>query len=91
MLVKTNKPKKLFDLKVCKQLDAIFTFNLLIWKINIWQKILTWIPIIFYIGPYMDIVHWKKFDITTYIPHKSLIVLFFIIYLITRKIISKKN
>ena len=39
MLAKTNKPKKLFDLKVCKQLDAIFTFNLLIWKKNIWQKI----------------------------------------------------
>ena len=58
---------------------------------DIWQKTLTWIPIIFYIGPYMDIVHWKKFDITTYIPHISLIVLFFIIYLITRKIISKKN
>ena len=24
---------------------------------NLWEQILTWTPIIFYIGPYMDIVH----------------------------------
>ena len=58
---------------------------------NTFEKILTWIPIIFYIGPYMDIVHWKKFDITAYIPHIILLVLFFVIYIIIKKLFLKKK
>ena len=58
---------------------------------NTFEKILTWIPIIFYIGPYMDIVHWKKFDISAYIPHIALIVLGFIIYIIIKKIFFRKK
>tara|TARA_B100001250_G_C19772308_1_gene777753 strand:- start:65 stop:745 length:681 start_codon:yes stop_codon:yes gene_type:complete len=58
---------------------------------NTFEKILTWTPIILYIGPYMDIVYWEKFDITAYIPHISLLVLFFLIYIIVKKIFLKKN
>ena len=58
---------------------------------NTFEKILTWTPIIFYIGPYMDIVHWKKFDISAYIPHIVLIVLFFLIYIIIKKLFFKKK
>ena len=58
---------------------------------NTFEKILTWTPIIFYIGPYMDIVHWKKFDVAAYIPHIMLLVLFFILYLVIRKIFYKKK
>tara|TARA_B110000014_G_scaffold242714_1_gene212528 strand:- start:25 stop:714 length:690 start_codon:yes stop_codon:yes gene_type:complete len=58
---------------------------------NTFEKILTWTPIIFYIGPYMDIVHWKKFDITAYIPHIILLVLFFVIYIIIKKLFLKKK
>ncbi len=58
---------------------------------NTWEKILTWTPIIFYIGPYMDIVHWKKFDIRAYIPHIIILVLIFIIYLSLKKIFFKKK
>ena len=36
---------------------------------NLWEQILTWTPILFYIGPVMDIAHWQKFDIRAYIPH----------------------
>ena len=53
---------------------------------NIWEKIITWIPILFYIGPYMDIVHWGKFDIKAYIPHILLFVLVFLIYFLLIKI-----
>ena len=53
---------------------------------NIFEKILVWTPILFYIGPYMDIVHWQKFDVKAYIPHFILLLLFFIIRLIIRKI-----
>ena len=53
---------------------------------NTFEKILVWTPILFYIGPYMDIVHWKKFDVKAYIPHLVLLVLFFIIRLAIRKI-----
>jgi len=53
---------------------------------NTFEKILVWTPILFYIGPYMDIVHWKKFDVIAYVPHVVLLVLFFIIRLIIRKI-----
>ena len=38
------------------------------------EKISIWTPILFYIGPYMDIVHWQKFDIRAYIPHIVLLV-----------------
>jgi len=58
---------------------------------NIFEKILTWTPIIFYIGPYMDIVHWKKFDVTTYIPHIMLLVIFFVLYVIIKKIFFKRK
>ena len=58
---------------------------------NIWEQTLTWIPILFYIGPYMDIVHWQKFDVRAYIPHIVLLVLFFIIYFIIKKIFFKKK
>mgnify|MGYP001199405200 FL=1 len=58
---------------------------------NTFEKILTWIPIIFYIGPYMDIVHWKKFDVSAYIPHIILLVLFFLLYVIIKKIFFKRK
>ena len=58
---------------------------------NLWEKILTWIPIILYIGPYMDIVHWYKFDIRAFIPHIALLVIFIIIYLIFKKLFFKKR
>ena len=56
---------------------------------NLWEQILTWTPIIFYIGPYMDIVHWQKFDVRAYLPHIILIVLLFVIYIFQKKIRSK--
>ena len=58
---------------------------------NIWEQILIWAPILLYIGPYMDIVHWQKFDIRAYIPHIILLVLFFIIYFIINKIIFRRR
>tara|TARA_Y100000590_G_scaffold272706_1_gene306177 strand:+ start:930 stop:1613 length:684 start_codon:yes stop_codon:yes gene_type:complete len=58
---------------------------------NKWEQILTWTPILFYIGPYMDIVHWQKFDIRAYIPHIILLVLLFIINLIIKKIFLRKK
>ena len=58
---------------------------------NLWQQILTWTPIILYIGPYMDIVHWQKFDVRAYIPHIALLVIVFIIYLIIKKIFFRKK
>ena len=58
---------------------------------NSFEKILTWTPIIFYIGPYIDIVHWKKFDVTAYIPHIMLFVLFFILYVVIKKIFFKRK
>ena len=58
---------------------------------NTFEKILTWIPIIFYIGPYMDIVHWKKFDVVAYIPHIMLLALFFLIYVVIKKLFFKKK
>jgi len=57
---------------------------------NKWEQILTWTPILLYIGPYMDIVHWKKFDVTAFIPHIALLVLFFIIYFTIKKIFFRK-
>ena len=57
---------------------------------NILEQIITWTPILLYIGPYMDIVHWQKFDVRAFIPHIALIVLFFIIYLTIKKIFFRK-
>ena len=53
---------------------------------NLWEQILTWTPILLYIGPYMDIVHWQKFDVRAYLPHIVLLVLIFIIYFIVNKL-----
>jgi len=47
---------------------------------NLWEKILTWTPIILFIGPYMDIVHWSKFDVRAFMPHFFLLVIFYIFY-----------
>tara|TARA_Y100000590_G_scaffold126124_1_gene144185 strand:+ start:2150 stop:2842 length:693 start_codon:yes stop_codon:yes gene_type:complete len=58
---------------------------------NLWEQILTWTPILFYIGPYMDIFHWNKFDVRAYIPHIALLVLCFIIHFIIRKIFFNRR
>ena len=58
---------------------------------NLWEQILTWTPILLYIGPYMDIVHWQKFDVRAYLPHIVLLVLIFIIYFIVNKLILRKK
>jgi len=58
---------------------------------NFWEQILTWAPILLYIGPYMDIIHWNKFDIRAFIPHIVLLVLLFFIYFIIKKIFFKKR
>ena len=58
---------------------------------NLWEQILTWTPIILYIGPFMDIIHWQKFDIRAYIPHIVLLVLVTIVYFLVRKIFFRKK
>ena len=58
---------------------------------NLWEKILTWTPILLYISPYMDIVHWKKFDVRAYIPHIALLVLFFAMYFLIKKTFFRKK
>ena len=58
---------------------------------NVWEQIITWTPILLYIAPYMDIVHWQKFDVRTYLPHIFLLVLIFMVYLITNKLILRKK
>ena len=58
---------------------------------NLWEQILTWTRILLYIGPYMDIVHWNKFDVRAYIPHIALLVLLFLLYVIIKKIFFKKR
>ena len=58
---------------------------------NMLEKIFTWTPIIFYIGPYMDIVYWQKFDIRAYIPHIILLIIFFIAYVALKKIFLRKK
>ena len=58
---------------------------------NLWEQILTWTPFILYIGPYMDIVHWQKFDIRAFIPHIALLVLIFIIYFLIKRIFFRKR
>ena len=57
---------------------------------NLWEQILTWTPILFYIGPYMDIVHWNKFDVRAFIPHIVLLLLLVGIYFIIKKVFFKK-
>ena len=56
---------------------------------NLWEQILTWTPILLYIGPYMDIVHWQKFDVRAYVVHILLIVIIFVIYFIFNKMRKK--
>ncbi|MBR73754.1 MAG: hypothetical protein CL872_02275 [Dehalococcoidaceae bacterium] len=58
---------------------------------NLWEQILTWTPIILYIGPYMDIFHWNKFDVRAFVPHIAIIVILFIFYFIIKKIIFRKK
>ena len=58
---------------------------------NTWEQILTWAPILLYIGPYMDVVHWQKFDVRAYIPHIALLVLIFILYFIINKTFFRKR
>ena len=58
---------------------------------NLWEQTLTWAPIILYIGPYMDIFHWSKFDIRAFIPHIALLVLIYVFYFIKRKLFFKKK
>ena len=58
---------------------------------NKWEQILTWTPILFYIGPYMDIFHWGKFDVRAYIPHIAILVVLFIFYFIIKKLFFKKR
>ncbi len=58
---------------------------------NLWEQILTWTPIILYIGPFMDIVHWQKFDIRAYIPHIVLLVLITIIYFLIKKMFFRRK
>ena len=58
---------------------------------NLCEQILTWTPIILYIGPVMDIVHWQKFDIRAYIPHIALVVIIFLIYFIIKKLFFRKQ
>ena len=54
------------------------------------ERVVTWTPIILYISPYMDIIHWNKFDIRAFIPHIVIIVVFSIIYLTIKRIFKKK-
>ena len=58
---------------------------------NLWEQILTWTPIILYIGPFMDIVHWQKFDIRAYIPHIVLLVLITIVFYLIRRIFFRRK
>ena len=58
---------------------------------NLWEQTLTWAPILFYIGPFMDIIHWQKFDVRAYIPHIALVVLIFLIYFIIKKVFFRKT
>ena len=58
---------------------------------NLWEQILTWTPIILYIGPYMDIVHWQKFDVRAYIPHIALLVLIVFFSIMIKKIFFRRK
>ena len=52
---------------------------------NLFEKVITWLPILFYIGPYMDIVHWNKFDIFAYVPHIIVIIIIIILSFLRKK------
>ena len=59
---------------------------------NLFEQIITWTPILLYISPLMDIIHWNKFDIKAYIAHIFLFLLIFLLYFIFKKIFEfKKN
>tara|TARA_B100001121_G_C18667095_1_gene611865 strand:+ start:122 stop:811 length:690 start_codon:yes stop_codon:yes gene_type:complete len=58
---------------------------------NLTEKIYIWTPILFYIGPYMDIFYWNKFDFKAYIPHLILLILIYIFYFFIKKIFFKKK
>ena len=58
---------------------------------NILEKISIWTPILFYIGPYMDIFYWNKFDFKAYIPHLTIIIILFILYWAIKKIFFRKK
>ena len=58
---------------------------------NMLEKISIWTPILFYIGPYMDIFYWQKFDFKAYIPHVVLIIIIYILYFFVRKIFFQKK
>ena len=57
------------------------------------EQIKDFIQLLFYayIGPFMDIVHWQKFDIRAYIPHIALLVIIFLIYFIIKKLFFRKQ
>ena len=58
---------------------------------NILEKISIWAPILFYIGPYMDIFYWNKFDYKAYIPHFVLLILILLFYWLIKKIFFRKK
>ena len=58
---------------------------------NILEKIFIWAPILFYIGPYMDIFYWNKFDYKAYIPHFVLLILILLFYWLIKKIFFRKK
>ena len=58
---------------------------------NIFEKISIWAPILFYIGPYMDIFYWNKFDYKAYIPHFVLLILILLFYWLIKKIFFRKK
>ena len=58
---------------------------------NLLEKISIWVPILFYIGPYMDIFYWNKFDFKAYIPHFVLIIFVLIFYWSIKKIFFRKK
>ena len=58
---------------------------------NLLEKISIWTPILFYIGPYMDIFYWNKFDFKAYIPHLVIIIILLILYWVVKKIFFRKK
>ena len=58
---------------------------------SILEKISIWAPILFYIGPYMDIFYWNKFDFKAYLPHLALSIILFILYWVIKKIFFRKK
>ena len=53
---------------------------------NLWEQILTWVPILIYTAPYMDIVYWQKFDFRAYLVHIVLLITVYVIYLVFKKL-----